>query len=131
MKSGESHFCSQLGLLLLVVLLTLIFSLPLMAQTTVAQGSIQGTVSDPSGAVVGGAKITITNKANGQTSTTQTSSSGTYNSGGLIPGDYQVRVEAKGFKVTEVPVVVQVAVTASGNIRLEVGQSSEVVEVQG
>ena len=101
------------------------------AQTTVAQGSIQGSVTDPTGAVVGGAKVTIVNKANGQTSTTTTSNSGTYNSGGLIPGDYVVRVEAKGFKTTTVPIVVQVAVTASGNVKLEVGQESQIVEVQG
>ena len=101
------------------------------AQTTISQGSIQGSITDPSGAVVSGAKITITNKANGQVSTTTSSSSGTYNSGGLIPGDYVVRVEASGFKTTQLPVVVQVAVTASGNIKLEVGQGSTVVEVQG
>jgi len=101
------------------------------AQTTVAQGSIQGTVTDPSGAVVSGAKITITNRATGQVSTTASSSSGTYNSGGLIPGDYVVRVETKGFKTTQLPVIVQVAVTASGNVKLELGQESTVVEVQG
>ena len=78
-----------------------------------------------------GAKITITNKATNQVSTVDSSSSGTYNSGGLIPGDYVVRVEAAGFKTTQLPVVVQVAVTASGNIHLEVGQGSTVVEVQG
>jgi len=101
------------------------------AQTTVAQGSIQGSVTDPSGAVVSGAKITISNKATGQVNTTTSTSSGTYNSGGLIPGDYVVRVEATGFKTTQLPVVVQVAVTSSGNIHLEVGQGSTVVEVQG
>jgi len=102
-----------------------------LAQTTVAQGSIQGTVTDPTGAVVGGAKITITHKATGQVSTTTSSSSGTYSSGGLIPGDYVLRVEAKGFKTTQLPVVVQVTVTSSGNVKLEVGQESTVVEVQG
>jgi len=114
------------------LLATLAFcSSAVFAQTTVAQGSIQGSVTDPSGAVVGGAKVTITNKANGQVSTTSTSNSGTYNSGGLIPGEYIVRVEAKGFKTTTLPVTVQVAVTASGNVKLEVGQESQVVEVQG
>jgi hypothetical protein len=109
----------------------LLGSSALFAQTTVAQGSIQGTVTDPSGAVVSGAKVTITNKANGQVSTTNTSSSGAYNSGGLIPGEYIVRVEARGFKTTTVPITVQVTVTASGNVKLEVGQESQVVEVQG
>src|SRR6266849_1940822 len=121
----------RFGLALLAILLVLSLTTAVVAQTTVAQGSIQGTVTDPSGAVVGGAKITISNKATGQVVTTTTSSAGTYNSGGLIPGDYMLRVEAKGFKTTELPVVVQVAVTAFGNVKLEIGQGSTVVEVQG
>ena len=122
---------ARFSLLALVALFSLLSSTFVSAQTTVAQGSIQGTVTDPSGAVVPGANITITNKATGQVSNTSSSSSGTYNSGGLIPGDYVVRVEGKGFKTTQLPVAVQVAVTASGNVRLEVGQESTVVEVQG
>ncbi len=130
-----SFNCSRSGigftLLALIALSALLLSSVAFAQTTVAQGSIQGTVTDPSGAVVSGAKITISNKATGQVVTTTSSSSGTYNSGGLIPGDYVVRVEAPSFKTTQLPVIVQVAVTASGNIKLEIGQASTVVEVQG
>ncbi len=117
---------------LLVFLVTFVLLSPAaFAQTTVAQGSIQGTVTDPTGAVVGGAKVSITNKGTAQVSTTTTSNSGTYSSGGLIPGNYVVRVEAKGFKTTAVPITVQVATTSSGNVKLEVGQESQVVEVQG
>ena len=47
----------------------------MQAQTTVATGSIQGSVTDPSGAVVVGAKVTITNKATGQVITVTTTSS--------------------------------------------------------
>ncbi|HEY6763242.1 MAG TPA: carboxypeptidase regulatory-like domain-containing protein [Candidatus Sulfotelmatobacter sp.] len=118
-------------LLALFSLFAMLLSIPAFAQTSVAQGSIQGSVTDPSGAVIGGAKVIISNKATGQVSTTTTSSSGAYNSGGLIPGDYVVRVEARGFKTSQLPVTVQVTVTASGNIKLEVGQESTVVEVQG
>jgi hypothetical protein len=128
---NSSRQGARFSLLALIALIALLHSSATFAQTTVAQGSIQGTVTDPSGAVVGGAKVTISNKATGQVSTTTTSSSGTYNSGGLIPGDYVVRVEAQGFKTSSLPVVVQVAVTASGTIKLEVGQESTVVEVQG
>ena len=120
------RFCVLATLLVFVMVSSVAF-----AQTTVAQGSIQGTVTDQTGAVVSGAKITITNRATGQIVTTTTSSSGTYNSGGLIPGDYKIRVEAKGFKSTEITLPVQVTVTASGNIKLEVGQESQVIEVQG
>src|ERR1700686_661934 len=121
---------TRFSTLVLRVLLLVLSATLVSAQTTVAQGSIQGTVTDPSGAVVSGAKITITNKATGQVSTTSSSSSGTYNSGGLIPGDYVVRVETKGFKTTQLPVVVQVAVTGSGNVKLELGQENTVIEVQ-
>jgi len=122
---------SRFVLVTLIALSALLLSSVAVAQTTVAQGSIQGSVTDPSGAVVSGAKISITNKGTGQVVSTTSTSSGAYNSGGLIPGDYVVRVEAAGFKTTQLPVIVQVAVTASGNVKLEVGQGSTVVEVQG
>jgi len=114
----------------LLVTCVLAASTVLLAQTTVSQGSIQGTITDPSGAVVGGAKITITHKETGQVSTTTSTNSGTFNSGGLIPGDYVLRVEAKGFRTSERAYAVQVGVTSSGNIKLEVGEASQVVEVQ-
>ena len=103
----------------------------LLAQTTISTGSIVGTVTDPSGAVVGAAKVTITNKATGQVIPTTTTSTGTYASGALAPGEYRVRVEGQGFKTTEFSVIVQVNTTSSGNVKLEVGQSAQVVEVQG
>jgi Carboxypeptidase regulatory-like domain len=120
----------RLAMFTLLVTCVLAASNMLLAQTTVSQGSIQGTVTDPSGAVVGGAKITITHKATGQVISTSSTNSGTYNSGGLIPGDYTLRVEAKGFRTAQQAFAVQVGVTSSGNIKLEVGDTSQVVEVQ-
>jgi hypothetical protein len=114
----------------LVFAVMLIMGTSAIAQTTVSQGSIQGTVTDPSGAVVGGAKITITHKATGQVITTTSTNSGTFNSGGLIPGDYVLRIEAKGFRTAQQAYAVQVGITSSGNIKLEVGDTSQVVEVQ-
>lgn len=130
MNVTPSRFSNRFTLFVLALTLSVIFSTAASAQTTVSQGSIQGTVTDASGAVVEGAKVSIISKANGRATSTTTTSSGTYNSGGLIPGDYVVRVEAKGFKTSEVTVVVQVTVTASGNVKLEVGQGNEIVEVQ-
>lgn len=113
-----------------VVVLTLFaFCSVVKAQTTVSTGSIQGTVTDPSGAAVAGAKVTITNKATGAAATTTTSSSGTYSSGGLIPGDYELRVEQAGFSTAALTVSVQVGVTRNGDVKLAIGQSSQVVEV--
>jgi hypothetical protein len=102
-----------------------------MAQTTISTGSIQGTITDPSGAVVSSARITITNKATGREINTNVSSSGTYTSGALIPGEYLVKVEARGFKTSQTSLVVQVGVTTPGNVKLQLGQASEIVEVQG
>jgi hypothetical protein len=100
------------------------------AQTTISTGSIQGTITDPSGAVVAGAKVIIRNKDTGQTIETTTSSSGVYASGALVPGHYVVRVEAPGFKTIEIPLTVQVNTTSAGNAKLVLGHSAEVVEVQ-
>ena len=108
----------------------LLASSTLLAQTTISTGSIVGTVTDPSGAVVSAAKVTITDKATGSVVTTTTTSTGTYASGALSPAKYLVKIEAKGFKATELPVEVQVNTTATGNVKLEVGESSQVVEVQ-
>lgn len=115
---------------MLLMLAAVCFAPAAVAQTTISTGSIQGTVTDPSGAVVGGAKVTITNRGTGQVLSVNTSSAGAYASGALIPGEYTVRVSAQGFKTSEVPIVVQVNTTASGNFKLQVGQTSEVIEVQ-
>lgn len=122
--AGFSH-------LLVTGILLLLLSPASFTQTTISTGSIQGTITDQSGAVVSGAKVAITNKGTRQTVSVMTTSSGTYASGALIPGDYNVRVEAQGFKTSEAPVTVQVNVTSSGNFKLAVGQETEVVEVQG
>src|SRR5476651_1431932 len=92
--------------------------LPAGGQSTVATGSIQGTVTDPNGAVVTNASITISNKATGQNSKLTTSGSGTYASGALIPGEYVVRIEAKGFQTQVLNIPVQVGNTGAGNAKL-------------
>jgi len=111
--------------------LVVMCALPLLAQTTISTGSIQGLVTDPSGAVVSGAKISISNKATGRVIIAKSTSAGAYTSGALTPGDYTLRVEASGFKTSEIAVTVQVGVTASGNVKLQLGQATQVVEVQG
>src|SRR5271167_2626352 len=108
----------------------LLSSTLLLAQTNVGNGSIQGTVMDPSGAVVSGANITITEQSKGVAISVTSDSRGSYSSGALIPGSYLVRVEAGGFKATQVPVNVQVGNTATANVKLQVGQANQVVEVQ-
>ena len=118
----------RLGLLVLGTLCTtLLFSGMLPAQATLSTGAIRGIVSDQAGAVLAGAKVTITDKATARMVQFLTSSYGIYLSGPLQPGDYQVRIEAKGFKTAEFVVMAHVAVISSGDLRLEPGEG----QVQG
>jgi Carboxypeptidase regulatory-like domain len=104
---------------------------PAQAQTTISTGSIVGVVSDPSGALVSGARITITRKSTGQAISVASNTSGTYNSGALVPGDYTVQIFAKGFRTLSQAVTVLVGNTATTNAKLQVGQENQVVDVQG
>ena len=131
--NARQPLCRKLGRFsgfLLALAGLLLLSLPLMAQTTISSGSIVGTVTDPTGAVVSGATVTITNVATGQVINVKTNATGTYSSGAVVPGNYTVKVGAKGFSGVSVPVTVQVGNTATVNAKLQVGQESQVVEVQ-
>ncbi len=108
----------------------LLSSTLLLAQTTVGSGSIQGTVTDPSGAVVSGAKVLITNQGTGQTQTVTTNAAGSYTSQALDPGKYKLQVSAKGFSTVSEVLTVEVGNTATANVKLQLGQESQVIEVQ-
>ena len=100
-----------------------------LAQTTLSTGSIQGTVMELSGAAVPGAKVSITNRTTGGMIQVATTPAGIYASGALMPGTYKVRVEAQGFKTSELALTVEAGVTAAGNMKLQVGDAKQVVEV--
>ena len=114
----------------LLAVFVLAISAAAWAQTTVSTGSIVGTVTDSSGAVVAGAGVIITNTATNQILNLATNSVGAYNSGALAPGDYKVQVSAKGFSRLSEVVTVQVGNTAAFNAKLQPGQESQVIEVQ-
>src|SRR5882672_9703113 len=94
-------------------------------------GAIVGTVHDPSGAVVVGAKVSVTDFEHGQTFATTTSSSGEYVASPLRIGRYTVTVEHPGFK-TAVSNVVEINVQdrAAVNITLQVGSAMDRIEVE-
>ena len=99
------------------------------SQTTISTGGIVGTVTDQTGALVPGAKVSITEKSTGRQLSLATNSAGLYNSGPLTPGDYTVRVEAAGFSTAEVTLTVQVNNTSNGNVALHIGSTTTVIEV--
>jgi len=115
---------------IVVCLLTLsTWSSLVFAQATVSSGSIQGTVTDPSGAVVPGAKVVITNTETGLRIERTTTSQGAYTSGAVPSGAYQVRVEVANFKTQVLNLTVQIGSSATGNIRMQLGSNSQTVEV--
>lgn len=118
-------------MLALVTLSALFASTLVFGQTTISTGSLVGIVTDPTGAVVGGAKISIRNTATNQEISVTSNSSGSFNSGALEPGSYKVQVSAKGFSSTIETLVIQVGNTATFNPKLQLGQESTVVEVEG
>ena len=114
--------------LLLVFLLGVLAS-QILAQTA-ATGALAGMVTDPSGAMVAGAKITVVNEATGGTQSVTSSRSGNYLVPLLPPGSYRVDVSKESFKVTTYPnIVVGVTETRTLNVFLQVGTVSERVEV--
>jgi len=115
-------------LLLLGILLTFMGSTATLAQTT---ASIQGTVTDASGAAVAGAKVSVKSQALGIERTTQTNSSGDYEVPALPPGTYSVEVQMRGF-TTEVAnsLRLQVSQNSVQNFGLKVASSDTVVTVE-
>jgi hypothetical protein len=118
-----------------VVVFSLLISVALgasrvSAQASISTGSIQGTVTDAQGAVVPSAKVTISNNGTGLKISPPVNNSGIFSSGPVEPGAYTIRVEASGFRTTDVNVTVQVGNIASESIVLQVGSGSTTVTVE-
>jgi hypothetical protein len=118
--------------LLFILVILAICGLPIFGQVT-PTGSISGAVTDPQGAVVPNASITVTNKSNGVTRSTTTGDSGTFTIPQLPTGVYTVTVQAtSGFKKSQVTEVkVDVGTPATVNVTLEVGTAQETVTIVG
>src|SRR5437868_9785240 len=124
----RTQYCvAWLGALLSVLLI--VTSSPLFAQRI--NGDISGTVTDPTGSAVVNAAVRVQNVATGQKASTQTNETGFYRLIGLAPGQYRLTVEAPGFKTSERPATVAIALVTQANFQLQVGAKGEVVEVQG
>ena len=114
--------------ILAVLFLTAIGVTSLRAQ--VDTGSITGTVTDPSGAVVSGAKVTLTNEGTGTSLSTTTGADGVYEFSPVRIGSYKLDLSAGGFKKEiQTHVVVDVSARVPANFKLQPGAVSETVEV--
>ncbi len=116
-------------LFVLVLCMSVCISRPLLAQ--VAGGALTGTIMDPQGGAVVGAKISVKNGATGIVTETTTNSSGLYNLINILPADYDVTVSAQGFQTVTSKVTITVGSQQTMNLTLTVGQMSQTVEVTG
>jgi len=116
--------------LLLVAVALLAFSPRLLGQG--GTGAINGTVADPTGAVIPGAKVVLTNVATGVARSVLTNETGNYVIPGVIPGDYTLEVTAAGFAAArESSFTLMVNQTATHNFALTVGAQVQEITVTG
>jgi hypothetical protein len=129
-RSGITGFRSlQCSLTLAVMALIGLFYVPLHSQNITAD--VLGTVTDPNGAVISGANVAIQDKGTNATRTAQTNASGEYTFTLLPVGEYNLTVQAAGFKPFK---LMSISVSAGDRLRmdakLQVGAANETVEVE-
>ncbi len=113
---------------LALFLTSTVLALQLLAQSTVS-GDVTGLVTDPSGAVVPKATVTLNNRDTGATSTTTTNTQGVYRFSLLQPGSYTVSVAAPGFQTTQHGANVTVGQASTVNVQMALASGSQTVEV--
>src|SRR2546428_13043504 len=119
---------TRICLVLIVCLSMSLVPTPLLSQANV--GRIFGSINDPSGALIPGATVTITDVDRGVARTLITDEAGAYNAPSLPPGAYRIRAELPGFKTVERPnVVLEIAKELKIDLTLEPGAVSEKLTV--
>ena len=112
-----------------LVLLTFILSAPSTWAQSIVTGGISGVITDPTGAGVAGASLTMKSLATGETFNATSSSNGEYQFALLKPGDYKLSVTKDGFKTLTQTVTVLLGQNSTVGVKLEVGSVSATVEV--
>ena len=108
----------------------LLLATSLLAQSEIGGATLNGTVTDQSGAAVPNAKVSVSSPATGLSRATQTTEVGLYSFPRLPVGSYDLTVDAQGFKTTRRTAIhLQVGAVATIDVRLEVGNAQETVSV--
>jgi outer membrane receptor protein involved in Fe transport len=112
----------------------LVFLTPIasVSWAQITTGALSGTVTDASGGVLVGAKVEVTNQGTGVVTPLVTNDAGLYRAVFLVPGTYSVRIQASGFRTFEAKdIVVELAREPVINAKLQIGEATQTVEVQG
>ena len=115
---------------LFVLLMVVWFSAGSRASAQLITADVLGTVTDPTGAVVPSAKVTVVNTATGDTRVVQTANSGDFVVNLLPPGQYTVTVEAASFKRSVVSLTLVAGDRARADTQLQVGEVTQTVQVE-
>ncbi|MBL0155961.1 MAG: TonB-dependent receptor [Bryobacterales bacterium] len=114
----------------MVLALMVSWAMPASAQSL--YGSVVGQVEDPSGAAIVTATVTLTNKATGQVYEGKADESGRFLVPNMMPGDYDIKVAATGFKTqTRTDIRVSAAALVRSDFKMDVGAISEQITVEG
>lgn len=114
--------------LIMLTVLAALMCLPVMAQRI--DGDLRGDVKDQTGALIPGAKVTVTNESTGVSRTAETTEAGIFFASNLLPGKYTVAVESAGFKrYLQRGVEVIANRVSEVAVRLELGEVTSTVEV--
>jgi len=113
-----------------MLILTVLVGIPAhLGAQSVTSGDIVGLVTDPSGAVVSNASVTLKSQENGSTQAQSTNSRGGYRFSLLLPGRYTVSVAVAGFQETNATAVVTIGQAATVNLSLALSEATSTVEV--
>jgi hypothetical protein len=118
----------KVTLFILTALLVVSFGTKVAAQSLVS-GEVSGTITDPAGAVVPGAGVTLTSTETGFNESVTTGQTGNYRFALLKPGHYNITVTAGGFATTKQSVVVSLGQVLEASIKLEVSAKVETIEI--
>src|SRR5690242_6065197 len=114
----------------IVAILTIAIFSANPAYAQVSGATLSGTVTDPSGAIIGGAQVTITNKATGVSRAVTTDTAGLYSAPNLLPGPYEVAISAAGFSTTKQEnLTLTVGAQQTLNVSLKIGEAAQTVLV--
>ena len=113
------------------IALLLLIAVSVAAPAQTPTGALQGSVTDPAKAIISDAVVTVKNKQTGAERAVSSKSSGEFFINNLLPGEYEVKVVAKGFKTNIASVTIQVGNTSTVEVALEVGDASETVVISG
>jgi Carboxypeptidase regulatory-like domain len=114
----------------IIIFLLLFFTSSIISLAQAPVGTISGTITDPSGAVIKDAPIIVRNKATGVERRTKSEDDGTYSAPALPAGQYEVQVQMQGFRTLLREVTVTVGSIIKLDLAMEIGQTTEVVTVE-